>query len=131
MILRVNVDDEKGVPVEELLYTSVQDAEPLLHAQGSKLVYPISSGKKEQRPVEDLEITARASVAHLEIVQYESGSIRIYRHGVAVPEAVKTLLRPIATEIGVDLINSKGGLKNTQQLGVDIIRTLNARSGAR
>lgn len=45
-----------------------------------------------------------------------------------MPEAVKALLRPIATEVGVDLFNSKGGLKNTQQLGADVIRTLDARS---
>ena len=43
-------------------------------------------------------------------------------------EAVKALLKPIAAEVGVDLFNSKGGLKNTPQLGADVIRTINARS---
>lgn len=131
MVLRVNVDDDKGVSVEELLDTSVQDAEPLLRAQGGKFVYPILRGKQEQRPVEDLVITARASFRDMEIVQYESGAIRIYRHDEAMQEAVKTLLKPIATEIGVDLFNSRGGMKNTQQLGADVIRTLNARSSPR
>ncbi|WP_434118099.1 hypothetical protein [Sinorhizobium meliloti] len=28
----------------------------------------------------------------------------------------------------MDLFNSKGGLKNTQQLGTDVIRALNART---
>ncbi|WEK49029.1 MAG: hypothetical protein P0Y66_14845 [Candidatus Kaistia colombiensis] len=44
-----------------------------------------------------------------------------------MPEAATALLIPIATEVGVELLNSKGWLKNTQQLGADVIRTFNAR----
>ena len=50
--------------------------------------------------------------------------------GGAVQEGVvKETLRSIATDVGVDLFNSKGGLKNTQQLGADVIRSLNAAAG--
>ncbi|WP_367727459.1 hypothetical protein [Agrobacterium radiobacter] len=42
---------------------------------------------------------------------------------------VKETLRSVAADIGVDLLNSKGGLKNTQQLGADVIRCLNAAAG--
>lgn len=128
MVLRVNVDDEKGVSVEELLDIPVEEARQRMRSQGSKLIYPITRAGREERPIEDLEIVARATYADFEIVQYESGSIRIRRNGAIQPVVVKELLRPIATEVGVDLFNSKGGFKNTQQLGADIIRALNARS---
>ncbi|MET4636430.1 hypothetical protein [Kaistia defluvii] len=45
-----------------------------------------------------------------------------------MPEAIKALLKPIATKIGMDLSNSKGDMKNKQQLGGDVIRTLNAKA---
>lgn len=128
MVLRVNVDDDKGVSVEELLNEPVGDARQLMRAQGGKLVYPIKRGTREERPVESLEIAGKASYSDFEIVKYENGAIRIFRHGELQQVVVKETLRSIAAEIGVDLFNSKGGLKNTQQLGADVIRTLNATS---
>ncbi|WP_165505669.1 DUF6998 domain-containing protein [Rhizobium leguminosarum] len=127
MILRINVDDDKGVSVEELLDMSAEEARLLMRDQGDKLVYTIRRADREQRPAEDLEITARASYADTEIVRFESGAIRIFRAGEEQQGVVKEILRSIAAEVGVDLTNSKGGLKNTQQLGSDVIRALNAR----
>lgn len=128
MVLRINADDEKGVSVEELLDTSAQDAQRLMRSRDGKFIYSVVRGNREERPVEDLAITARACYAEFEIVQYESGAIRIRRNGEVQQLVVKESLRTIATEVGVDLFNSKGGLKNTQQLGADVIRALNARN---
>lgn len=128
MVLRINVDDEKGVSVEELLDASAHDAQSMMRTGESKFIYSVVRGNREERPVEDLEITARAFYADFEIIQYESGAIRIRRDGDVQTVVVKEVLRPIATEVGVDLFNSKGGLRNTQQLGADVIRALNARS---
>lgn len=127
MVLRVNVDDEKGVSVEELLDAPVDTAHPMMRAQSGKLIYPITRTAREERPVEDLEITGRAPYADFEIVRFESGAIRIFQSGEEQQLVVKEILRSIAAEVGVDLTNSKGGLKNTQQLGSDVIRALNAR----
>lgn len=126
MVLRVNIDDEKGVSVEELLDEPVGDARLRMRAQGGKLVYPIKRGPPEERPVESLEIAGKASYLDFEIVKYENGAIRIFRNGEPQQVVVKETLRSVAAEIGVDLFNSKGGLKNTQQLGADVIRALNA-----
>lgn len=127
IILRVNVDDDKGVSVEELLDASATDALALMREQSGKLAYSISRATRETRAVEFLEIIDRARYSDLEIVRYESGAIRIFRDGEEQPIVVKGLLRSIAAEVGVDLLNSKGGSKNTQQLGVDVIRALNYR----
>ncbi len=129
MILRINIDDEKGVSVEELLDASAAEVRQLVREQAGKLVYPIKRDVNEGRPVEALEVTARASYSDFELVKYESGAIRILKGGAAQPVVVKEMLRSIATEVGVDLFNSKGGLKNTQQLGADVIRALNASAG--
>jgi hypothetical protein len=63
-----------------------------------------------------------------DIVRYESGAIRIVRDGIIQPVVVKNELRPIAAEVGVDVLNSRGAVKHTQVLGADIIRALNARA---
>ena len=128
MVLRVNVDDDKGVSVEELLDAPATDALELMREQGGKLVYPISRGTREARPAESLEITDRAPYSDIEIVRYESGAIRIWRDGEEQQVVVKGLLRSVAAEVGVDLFNYKGGSKNTQQLGADVIRAINYRS---
>ncbi|OAE41742.1 DUF6998 domain-containing protein [Agrobacterium tumefaciens] len=116
MVLRVNIDDEKGISVEEILDASAEEARQLMREQSGKLVYPINRGTREERPVETLEITARAQYADLEITKFESGAIRIFRNGTEQQVIVKDVLRSIAADVGVDLFNSKGGLKNTQQL---------------
>jgi len=128
MIFRVNVDDETGISVEELLDEPADTARTKMRISGDRYIYPISQrAPREARPVEELRVTARARYADMEVVQYESGTIRILRDEVAQP-VVKDVLRPIAAELGVDLLNSRGGTKNTRTLGADVIRALNVRS---
>jgi hypothetical protein len=130
MVLRVNVDDERGISVEELLDETAEAAKDRMRLGDGKYVYPIAQGtQRERRPVEDLRVTARASYSDFEIVRYESGAIRIMRDGVVQPVVVKDILRPIAAEVRVDLLNPRGEAKNTQTLGADVIRALNLRSG--
>ncbi|WP_333722460.1 hypothetical protein [Agrobacterium tumefaciens] len=75
------------------------------------------------------EIAGRASYSDFEIVKYENGVIRILRNREPQHLVVKATLRSVTEKIGVDLFNLKGELKNTQQLGADVIRALNATSG--
>ncbi|MUO78227.1 hypothetical protein GOZ78_09250 [Agrobacterium vitis] len=126
MVFRINVDDERGVSVEEVLDCPAAELESLASLNGNRLVYPISRRQREQRPVEALEVTDRAFHNDIEILRYESGAIRVHRDGLPQKIVVKDLLRSIAKEVGVDLLNSKGGLKNTQTLGADVIRAINA-----
>jgi hypothetical protein len=65
-------------------------------------------------------VSQRARHSDFEIVRYESGAIQ--------PVVVKDILRPIAADLGVSLLNPKGETKNTQTLGADVIRALNLRS---
>lgn len=128
MVLRINVDDDQGVSVEELLDTSATEARSVLQEQNAKLIYTINRGRREQRPVELLAVIDRAFYSPFEIRRFENGAIRIYRDGEQQQVVVKEILRSIAASIGVEITNTKGGIKNTQQLGADIIRALNSRS---
>jgi hypothetical protein len=131
IVLRINVDDETGISVEEVLDESATSAKALMRLSAGKLVYSIAQGaQREQRPVEGLRITARATYADIEIVRYESGAIRILRDGVVQDVVVKDVLRPIAADVGVEVLNSKGNLKNTQVLGADVIRAINAQKSS-
>ncbi len=94
-----------------------------------KYVYSIAQGsQREKRPVEELRVTARATHSDFEIVRYESGAIRILCDGVIQSVVGKDVLRPIAADLDVSLLNPKGETKNTQTLGPDVIRALNLRS---
>jgi len=130
MVFRVNVNDELGTSVEELLDETAETAKGKMRLSDGKYVYPVAQGtQREKRPVEELRVTARATYSDFEIVRYESGAIRILCGGVVQPVVVKDVLRPIAAEVGVDLLNSRGETKNTQTLGADVIRAINLRSG--
>lgn len=128
MILRVNVDDEKGISVEEIHDGTAAETSALLRSRGTNLTYSIRRNSAEARPLTDLQVIAQAPYGDISIVQYENGAVRICRDGEPLPIVVKEKLKPIAVELGVDIQNSKGGVKNTQQLGNDIIRALHARS---
>ncbi|MEZ0171129.1 hypothetical protein [Microvirga sp. TS319] len=130
MVFRVNVDDDLGISVEELLDEPTDAAKGKMRLSDGKYVYSLAHGsQREKRPVEELRITASATYSDFEIVRYESGAVRVLRDGVVQPVVVKDVLRSIAAGVGVDLLNSRGEAKNTQTLGADVIRALNLRSG--
>lgn len=129
MILRVNVDDESGVSVEEVFTGTVEQTNAQLRSRGQKLVFSISRNPRTVRPLTDLKIIAQMRWKGTEIVQYENGAVRICKDGKPLAVVVKDVLKPIAVELGVDIMNAKGGIKNTQQLGNDIIRAIRARAG--
>lgn len=132
MILRVNVDDELGISVEEIFDDTAIAAKERMRKSRGKLIYSLAQGgRRERRPVENLKITVRAKYKDVEIVKYESGAIRILREGVVQDVVVKDVLRPIAAEFGIDVFNPRGDLKNTRVLGAEVIRALNAGIGSR
>ena len=127
MVLRINVDEDSGVSVETLLDCP---AEKYLEDYGSNpnvLRYSISNGRRQVRPIENLSVVNEARYNGLLIQQYENGAISVVLEG-AIQSKAKPLLREIAAEIGVDLLNSNSQPKNTRQLGADVIKNLQARA---
>lgn len=127
IVLRINVDEERGVSVEELLDVLTADAGEVLRDRGGNLTYSVAQGSpREPRPLGEMSITARATYGDIDIVRYESGQVRILKDDAEMPVNVKGTLRPIAAEVGVDTVWPGGVAKNTQVLGLDVIRALNA-----
>lgn len=127
MVLRVNIDEEAGVSVEEILDCSSTDFLERHSGSADRLVFRISQPRKV-RPVEGLAISDEAAYEQTVVRQYENGTIKVLIGDE--PQAVsKPALREIAARIGVDLLNASSQPKNTRQLGADIIRSLNAIQG--
>jgi hypothetical protein len=126
MILRVNVDDEKGISVEEIFDGTTDEANARLRSRGKALFFSIARSPRTVRPLTELQVIAKAAFRGIEIVQYENGAVRICKDDIPLPVVVKDRLKPIAIELGVDILNTKGSVKNTQQLGNDIIRRIHA-----
>ncbi|MGJ4859495.1 hypothetical protein ACN6KF_005522 [Labrys sp. La1] len=126
LILRVNVDPEEGISIEELLDKPAAEARALCREAEGLFRYlighPDNSGDNVERG--DLRITARATYEGYEIVRYENAAIRILRDGVPLDINVKGFLRPIALDLGLPLERDSGVRLNTQQLGANVIRAL-------
>lgn len=133
IILRVNVDKEEGISIEELLDKPAHEARGLCSESNGKIRFVIA---KQQPPPPEGEVaggllvTARATYGELEICRYENGAIRVLRDGVEQKMNVKGFLRPIAVELGVRTDRDSGLRINTQQLGWAVIRALNDRQAS-
>lgn len=127
IVLRIVNDPDTGLAVEEVLDSPAPAAKSLMRVNGTKLIYSLSSNNRTQRPVDELGITARAHHRDWEIRKYENGAIRIAINGVLQEITVKDVLRLIAPEVGVEVVSSSGAVKNTQQLGAEIIRAIESR----
>jgi hypothetical protein len=131
IVLRIVSDPDSGLAVEEVLDRRALEAKELMRTSGTKFVYSVSTAPRIERPLEDMAITARAYFKDWEIRKYESGAIRIAIKDVLQQLVVKDVLRVIAPAVGVEISNAAGAAKNTQQLGAEIIRSIEAsRNGS-
>ena len=125
MVLRVNV--EEGEPsIEEIMDLSAEAAEAQCRNSGGKLIYSVSKNSSVPRSLDHLKVAGRARFGDFEVLEYENGTIVVLENGKVLPIA-KTALREIAREVGVDLVNSNGNVKNTRTLGSGVISALQDR----
>ncbi|MFV2052801.1 DUF6998 domain-containing protein [Aliiroseovarius sp. YM-037] len=136
MILRLVVEDDE-VSIEEFLDCSAKDIrERGVNSGGNYNVYingPDSEGGAESNnpgrrrlsieELQKLEETGSANYGEYRIVQYENGTIMIETDG-RVEDVAKPILREIAKDVGVDILNNAGNMKNTRSLGADIIKAM-------
>ena len=124
VVLRINIDEEEAsieelvdAPVGVFLATCQELADGYRYGVNGKSAGPVH--------LENLMVSARAETGSRSIVQYENGTIVVEEDGKRLPVA-KPILREIAAQIGVSLLNGSGNKKNTRHLGSDIIAALNA-----
>ena len=122
IVLRLNVEDGEA-SIEELLDCLSGQLHAHVVESPSELIYRLRQTRREPIALDHLAVVSEATFKGHRIVQYENGSIRIDADGQAVSPA-KPVLRTIAAELGVSIINSTGGMRNTRQLGAEALARL-------
>lgn len=127
IVLRINVDEDSGVSIEELMDLPAGAARAAMRGNDARLTLKVARRQREPLSLDHLAITGRASFEGYRIMRYENGTIRVECGGAPVIPA-KPVLRDIAARIGVDPFREHGTAKNTRQLGDEIIRAQNRES---
>jgi hypothetical protein len=127
MVLRLNVSADDGPSIEALLDAPTQVAMEHLIQAGSDWRFSIGSIRRQPMSLENLAVTAMASFQDMVLQEYENGTIQVHRNGENVSPA-KPILRDAANQLGIALFRDSGTLKNTRQLGSEVIKKLLARN---
>lgn len=121
VVLRINTED---MAIEILMDKPVAEAREVLREGPNKLVFNTRpSSPRPVRPLDEMVVIDEATYGPHRIRQYESGTIGVLTNDAPVSVA-KPVLREIANELQLDLLNSAGLPKNTRQLGDQIIKKL-------
>lgn len=125
-VLRIDVDGDE-VSIKGLLDGTPAELVPLCQNNNGSYSYPVNSIQRPRRPIADLLVEDQAEFRGYSIKRYENGTIIVENNGV--PEAsAMPILKKIATEIGVSLLNSNDNPRNTRQLGAEVIEALKQRA---
>lgn len=127
IVLRVNVDDDAGISIETLHDLSVDEARQLAQTSTDALRITVAATPRDPVQLDGLHVTNRANFGPYCLSRYENGTVSVSRDGVEVAP-VKPVLREVAAQLGVDVHNGAGTLKNTRTLGQHVIQMLNART---
>ena len=127
IVLRINVDDETGISIEELFDLPAAEVRDRAAREAGDYRIATAARAREPVPLGSLGITDSAAFGPYTLHRYENGTIKVQRDDVEVPQA-KPVLREIAGHVGVDIHYAEGKPKNTRQLGMHIIKTLNEQA---
>lgn len=126
MVFFLNTEE---MQIETLLDGSVSEMKEICGNANSQGRLTLSLGKlrsgggKVIRSVEDQSITRQIDHEGYTIIELESGTICVKKGGSYI-EPVKPVLRSIAGELGVSILNSNGNTYTTRQLGTHVLNEL-------
>lgn len=123
IVLRVTIDEDRGISIEELFDLSVAELQERAITASDGLRLATNLRPRPILPQDHLSVTDTATFRDLRILRYENGSIRVERDGVPILPA-KPVLREIAAEVGVSLEGAGGRIRTTHELGSHVIRAL-------
>lgn len=115
IILRMNTDE---MQIETLLNETIKDTIELMTSPNKDGKRSISLSKLVPSKTNRSDIPAASTVRFRSytVTALENGTITVFSEGKSMSPA-KPVLRKIAAEIGVSLLNSNGNPCNTRQLG--------------
>ena len=124
IILRINIDEDNGLSVEEILDEATNDALEHMNHTAHSIRFSTSKGNRQKISLDNLKILDEAEFKDYIIRRYESQTIEVLKN-TQVQDPAKPHLRKIAKIIGVDTYYDEDKEKNTRQLGRHIIDALN------
>lgn len=121
IVLRINTEE---MQVETLLDASLAEAMALMSPEGEgRRVLPLSRLIKKARPRSEIKTANEVVYNGYIIRELESGTIEVEKDGALV-SPTRPVLRSLALQLNVSLINANGNSLNTRQLGSQIIRSV-------
>ena len=121
IILRINT---KEMQVEILLNETVSDTKELMvKGASNKLNIALSKLVKQPKDYPQIPVIDRVTYKNNEIIELENGSIQVLTDGEVVSPS-KPVLREIAKNMGINILNGNGNPHNTRQLGSLIVAAL-------
>lgn len=121
IVLRINTEE---MQIETLLNAPVADAVCLMVPdRRGRATLSLGRLVKKPAPRGDIKSVKDVSFQGHTIRELENGSIEVDRDGeILLP--VKPVLRELAIQLNINLLNSNGNALNTRQLGSQIIKSL-------
>lgn len=128
IILRMNTED---MQIETLLNVPVEEAKALMgnENQSGKCHIALSKLVKTVAPKHSIGEVREASYQGYVIRELETGTIEIEKDGVVTSPA-KPVLRTLANQLGVGLLNNNGNPYNTRQLGSLVLSAIDENGSA-
>lgn len=128
IVLKIRVDDETGVSIENLLDKPTAEALLDMRDAGDSWSFTTYASTKADLPLRNLQVTSSATWEDILIRRFEDGTIELRHGGEGGPviSPSKPKLREIAAAVGVDRFYAEDREKNTRLLGDHVIRTLQA-----
>lgn len=121
IVLRVNTDE---MQIETLLDAPVADAIGLMAPEGEgKRTLSLSRLAKKSKPRSEIKTTNEVTYRGHTIKELESGSIEVLK-GIVIVSPAKPVLRELAAQLNIPLLNANGNPLNTRQLGTQIIKSI-------
>jgi hypothetical protein len=121
IVLRINTEE---MQVETLLDVGADEARSMMVARdGGRSTIALRRLDRPARVARPPEAVTEVAYGPYLIRELETGSIEILRDGIS-QTPVKPILRAIAVDLDVGLLNGNGNPLNTRQLGSQVIHSL-------
>ena len=126
IILRINTEE---MQIETLLNETIDKATEMMGKPASNGKVSISLSKLLTQPKErsDIPVIRVASSTPYTVQELENGTIEVIENGEKISPA-KPVLRKLAAQFNIGLLNSNGNQYNTRQLGNLLIKAINSNS---
>ena len=121
IILRINTDE---MQIETLLNEEIKVAENLMRQMSGtsgKLAISLSKLISTEKPKSDISVLNSVQVSAYTVRELENGTIEILKDNELVFPA-KPVLRELAMQLNISILNGAGNPMNTRQLGSLIIK---------